>query len=76
VADDDDPLPFRVIQNMRHVWREARLLDHEEWEDRNAIALAGAVRDLKRPRVMMMPGRRAKYIANSLSTMRFRDLDE
>lgn len=76
VADDDDPLPLRVIQNMRHVWREARLLDHEDWEDRNAIALAGAVRNLKRPRVTMTPARRAKYIANSLSTMRFRDPGE
>jgi 2-polyprenyl-3-methyl-5-hydroxy-6-metoxy-1,4-benzoquinol methylase len=76
VADDDDPLPFRVVENMRHVWREARLLDHEEWEDRNAIALAGAVGHLKRPRLMMTPARRAKYIANSLSTMRFRHMSE
>jgi hypothetical protein len=76
VEDDDDPLPFRVVENMRHVWREARLLDHEEWEDRNAIALAGAVGHLKRPRLMMTPARRAKYIANSLSTMRFRDMSE
>jgi len=76
VADDDDPLPQRVIANMHYVWRQARLLDHEEWEDRNAIALAGAVRDLKRPRLMMTPGRRARAIANSLSTMRFRDLRE
>jgi 2-polyprenyl-3-methyl-5-hydroxy-6-metoxy-1,4-benzoquinol methylase len=75
VADDDDPLPFRVARNMGHFWRDARLLDHEEWEDRNAIAMAGAVRKLKRPRVLMWPGRRARYIANSLSTMQFRDLD-
>ena len=76
VADDDDPLPVRLIGNMKHVWREARLLDHEEWEDRNAIALAGAVGKLKRPKLLVKPGRRARAIANSLSTMRFRDLGE
>ncbi len=76
VADDDDPLPVRVIGNMRHVWREARLLDHEEWEDRNAIAIAGTVGQLKRPKLLVKPGRRARAIANSLATMRFRDLDD
>jgi 2-polyprenyl-3-methyl-5-hydroxy-6-metoxy-1,4-benzoquinol methylase len=75
VADDDDPLPVRVVRNMRDVWRDARRLDQEEWEDRNAIAMAGAVRALKRPRVLMRPARRARQIANSLSTMQFRDLN-
>lgn len=74
VADDDDPLPFRVAGKLKQVWRQARLLDHVEWEDRNAIALAGAVRDLKQPRVLMQPLRRARQIAASLKTMQFRDL--
>jgi SAM-dependent methyltransferase len=76
VADDDDSLPVRVIANMKHVWREARLLDHIGWEDRNAIALAGAVGMLKRPKLLVKPGRRARAIANSLATMRFRDPDD
>lgn len=75
VADDDDPLPLRVIGRTRAVWRHARLLDHEEWEDRNAIALAGAVAGLKKPRLLIKPGRRARAIANSLSTMQFREID-
>ncbi len=74
VADDDDPLPFRVAANMKQVWRQVRLLDHEEWQDRNAIALAGAVGELKRPRVLMQPLRRARQIAGSLKTMTFRNL--
>ncbi len=37
--------------------------------------MAGAVGDLKRPRVLMQPMRRARQIAGSLKTMRFRDLN-
>jgi spermidine synthase len=75
IADDDDPMPLRVTRKLGHIWRQVRLLDQEEWIDRNAIAMAGAVRDLKRPKLLMRPARRAQRIVSGLRTMRFRDLD-
>jgi spermidine synthase len=74
VADDDDPAPLRVTAAMRKVWRCLRLLDAEGWDDRNAIALAGAVRALKRPRLLMPPRRNARKLAAGLKTLKFRRL--
>lgn len=76
IADDGDPLPMRLTATMRKVWNQVRLLDQEEWEDRNAIALAGWVRHLKRPRLLVHPARRARQIAKGLSAMRFREIGD
>ncbi|MBN9576796.1 MAG: hypothetical protein J0H26_00370, partial [Alphaproteobacteria bacterium] len=71
-AGDDDPLPGRILRNLGRVWRNTRLLDRMGWDSRNAIALAGSVRGLKRPRLLMMPARRARAIAAILKSMAFR----
>ncbi len=42
------------------------------WDSRNAIALAGSVRGLKRPRLLIKPARRARAIAAILKSMAFR----
>ncbi len=71
VADDDDPVTHEIGSRMRAVWRNVRLLDRPGWRPRNAIVMAGRVRDLRRPRLLMKPRRRAKAIAAALKTMRF-----
>lgn len=72
VFDDDDPLPHEIGSRMKTAWRNVRLLDRPEWVERNAILMAGRVKDLKRPHVLMKPRRRAKAIAAALKTMQFR----
>jgi spermidine synthase len=74
VAGDDDPTPDRIARLMGRTWRAARLLDTDGWENRNAIALAGAVKDLKRPRLLMRPQIRARRIAAELRALDFRAL--
>lgn len=74
VKDDEDRWPDRVCTKMGKTWRHVRLLDRDGWENRNAVAVAGAVRNLKRPRLLLKPARRARAIANALKTMQFRDL--
>lgn len=74
VAGDDDRTPDRIARLMGKTWRDVRLLDSDGWENRNAIALAGAVRGLKRPRLMMRPQIRAKQIAAELRILDFRPL--
>jgi hypothetical protein len=44
------------------------------WDSRNAIAMAGSVRGLKRPRLLMKPARRARAIAAVLKSMAFREI--
>ena len=72
VADDDDPLPHDIGSRLKTAWRNVRLLDRPEWEERNAILMAGRVKALKRPHLLMRPRRRAKAIAAALKTMQFR----
>jgi len=73
-AGDDDPLPGHILNDLGRVWRNTRLLDRMGWDSRNAIALAGSVRGLKRPRLLMMPARRARAIAAVLKSMAFREI--
>jgi spermidine synthase len=74
VMDDDDPTPDRIARTMKKVWRNARLLDADGFENRNAVAMAGAVGDLKRPRVRMKPATGAHALAKGLSELSFRRL--
>ena len=74
VADDDDPTSDRIARAMQTAWRQVRLLDTDGFENRNAIALAGAVRDLKPPRLLMRPRQRARQLAASLRKLGFRAL--
>ena len=74
VAGDSDRTPDRIARLMGRTWRDVRLLDSDGWENRNAIALAGAVKKLKRPRLTMRPQIRARQIAAELRILDFRAL--
>jgi SAM-dependent methyltransferase len=74
VADDDDRTPDRIVRLMGRTWRHTRLLDCDGWENRNAVALAGAVRGLKRPRLLLPPARGARKLAADLKALEFRAL--
>ena len=71
---DEDRDPDRIARLMRRTWSAVRLLDTEGCEGRNVIAAAGAVRKLKRPRLMLRPERCAKTIVAELKAMDFRPL--
>jgi cyclopropane fatty-acyl-phospholipid synthase-like methyltransferase len=55
VADDDDRTPDILVGAMRSQWGRVRLLDTDGWVDRNAVIAAGAVTNLKKPKVLMPP---------------------
>jgi hypothetical protein len=55
VDDDDDRTPDILVRAMRAQWGRVRLLDTDGWTDRNAVIAAGAVTDLKKPKVLMHP---------------------
>jgi spermidine synthase len=74
VQDDDDPVPDDFCRLMQTAWRTVRLLDTDGYVDRNAVALAGAVKDLKRPRLLMRPRQCARAIAAELKGLTFRAL--
>jgi spermidine synthase len=72
VMDDEDPMPDRIARAMKEVWRGVRLLDADGFENRNAIAVAGSVTGLKRPRLRMAPSVGARALTKSLSQLSFR----
>jgi SAM-dependent methyltransferase len=72
VASDDDRTPDCIARTMKTAWRNVRILDSDGWLDRNAIIAAGAVRTLKRPKLLMPPARGARPIAKALSELTFR----
>jgi spermidine synthase len=55
VEDDDDRTPDIMVRAMRAQWGRVRLLDTDGWTDRNAVIAAGAVTNLKKPKVLMAP---------------------
>jgi 23S rRNA A2030 N6-methylase RlmJ len=55
VDDDDDRTPDILVGAMRAEWGRVRLLDTDGWTDRNAVIAAGAVTNLKKPKVLMHP---------------------
>ena len=55
VADDDDRTPDILVGALRGQWGRVRLLDTDGWTDRNAVIAAGAVTNLKKPKVLMRP---------------------
>ncbi|HEX4295293.1 MAG TPA: fused MFS/spermidine synthase [Rhizomicrobium sp.] len=72
VASDDDRTPDRIACTMKTAWRNVRILDSDGWLDRNAIIAAGAVRTLRRPKLLMPPARGAGPIAKALRELTFR----
>lgn len=74
VPDEDDRAADKIGGALRQVWRQVKLLDAPGRGCRNAIAVAGSLRDLKRPRLLQKPKARAKTIAGFLADMEFRAL--
>jgi spermidine synthase len=64
----------RFMRAMNRSFSTVRLLDAEDFESRNAIGLAGAVKNLKRPRLMMRPKCCAQSLARALKLMDFRPI--
>jgi len=71
---DDDRTPDRIGRTMRETWRGVRLLDAEGWIDRNAVLVAGAVRDLRRPHLLLPPSSHVRKLRKELKEMAFRPL--
>ena len=76
VLDDEDPMPDGICWALKSVWQKVRLLDSDGYVDRNAIAMAGAVGDLKRPTLRMKPTSGARTLRKELSQLAFRALRE
>jgi spermidine synthase len=74
VADDDDRSADRICYRLATIFKGVRLLDADGFENRNAIAVAGATRRLKPPRLMIRPKLAARQIAASLRALDFRPL--
>jgi spermidine synthase len=74
IRGDDDPLFATMAKAIAPVWRYTRLLDLKSFSNRNVIAAAGAVRDLKAPRLHMKPAIQARKLAQSLAGFFFRPL--
>jgi spermidine synthase len=74
VRSDDDRAPDGLGRTMGKTWRGVRLLDAEGWIDRNAVLVAGAVNDLKRPHLLMPPSSSTKKLRRELKEMAFRPL--
>jgi pyrimidine operon attenuation protein/uracil phosphoribosyltransferase len=70
--NDEDRGPDRIARLMKRTWSQVRLLDAVGYEGRNVVAAAGAVRKLKRPRLIMRPQRCARSLANELRGLDFR----
>ena len=73
VGGDDDPL-FAAMAKAMAAWRYRRLLDLKSSSNRNVIVVAGAVRDLKAPKLHVAPSIQAKRVAETLARFFFRPL--
>jgi len=74
VKDDDDHVPDRFAWRLSAVWRKVRLLDAEGLDDRNAVAMAGSVQELVRPRLTLRPQVGAGKLTGELGDLDFRAL--
>ncbi len=72
VADDDDDTPDDLVRALRRQWGRVRLLDTDGWTDRNAVIAAGAVTNLKRPKVLMAPRSGGGKLAKELDILDWR----
>ena len=74
IRGDDDPLFATMANAFAPVWRYARLLDLKSFSNRNVIAVAGAVRNLKAPRLRIKPAIGVRSLSKSLANFFFRPL--
>jgi spermidine synthase len=72
--NDADRYPDKIARVMRRTWRAVRIHDCDGYVDRNVVVVAGAVRNLEPPRLMMRPQRGANAIAKNLAELTFRRL--
>ncbi|MCP5411947.1 MAG: fused MFS/spermidine synthase [Alphaproteobacteria bacterium] len=74
VDDDDDDTPDNLVRMLRKQWRGVRLLDTDGWVDRNAVIAAGAVKNLRRPSILMEPDVGARKLARQMDILDFRKI--
>ena len=74
VDDDEDRAPDLRARLLQAIWPDVRLLDCDGWVDRNAVIAAGAVRGLRKPKLIMPPSRGVKKLERELDSLRFRRL--
>ena len=74
VSSLSDQSADRFMRLMRRTWPQVRLLDVAGYESRNAVGLAGSVKALKQPKLMMRPQRGAKTLKRELAEMDFRPI--
>jgi predicted membrane-bound spermidine synthase len=72
VKDDDDRAPDRIVYRLKEIFRQVRLLDEEGEPDRNALVMAGPVRGIKRPRLLLRPRKGGRTVAAGLKALEFR----
>jgi spermidine synthase len=73
--DDADRTPDRIARLMQTAFGDTvKLHDADGYLDRNVVAVAGATRRLKPPRLLLKPRRRARSIARNLRELDFRPL--
>jgi SAM-dependent methyltransferase len=72
VEDDDDRTPDILVGAMRAEWGRVRLLDTDGWTDRNAVIAAGAVTNLKKPKVLIHPRPGAAKMERQLDILDWR----
>ncbi|HZQ41117.1 MAG TPA: hypothetical protein VFA87_09990 [Rhizomicrobium sp.] len=73
VVDGDDPL-LATLARALSIWRRRRLLDSKSSSKRNVIAVAGAVRDLKAPKLRLAPAIQARKLTDRLGGFFFAPL--
>jgi spermidine synthase len=69
---DLDLMADRVASSLNTIWTNVRLLDVRGVPNRNAIVMAGCVRDLEPPRLLMSPAIGAEDIEWDLIRLSFR----
>jgi spermidine synthase len=72
VLRDSDPAADRVAARMAGAFKDVRILDRAVTKQRNAIVMAGAVKGLKKPTLVMAPKIESRLIARVLEAMQFR----
>jgi spermidine synthase len=72
VLRDSDPAADRVATRMATAFKHVRILDRPVTKQRNAIVMAGAVKGLKKPLLVMAPAIESRMIARVLDAMQFR----
>lgn len=74
VMHDLDRTPDRYAATARRTWNDVRLLDTQGVNGRNALVLAGNVKNLQKPTLLMPPRSHRGAIAAELEKMMFRPL--